>query len=179
MSFIPFVACKLSAIAQGSQCSTDSTCFSLLNEIGEACSLFRLCPCRDTTLTILDNCPENHKTFRTSGDLLVTTPFGIPDIDFLFSVTIQIQMEHFGFNRTRWKSGTKPDKPPLNGQIISRAMLRFNLHDMFTGIKRTILWTLFGHNFSFVMEIAHLFLLIEGLFYSCSRIIESMPRVVN
>src|SRR5262249_883581 len=122
---------------EGSERSTDRTCFSLLNKIGETRRLFRFSPCRDTTLPIFHNCPENHKTFCLSGNLLVTTPISIPDKSFFFRVTIQIQLEHFGFNRTMWKDGTKPDKPPLNGQIISSAVFRFDLHHVFTGIKST------------------------------------------
>src|SRR5213079_1608573 len=90
MGFIPFIACKLSAVPQGGQCSTYRSSFGFLDKIGEAGSLFRLCPCSRTTLTILDNRSENHKTFCVFEYLLVTTPFGVPDVDLFFCVTIQI-----------------------------------------------------------------------------------------
>src|SRR5262249_41448132 len=88
MGLVQFIARKLRPIAQTGQCSTDSPCLGLLNKIGETGSLFRFCPGGHTTLTILHNRPENHKTFRMFDDLLVTTPLSIPNRCFFLSVTI-------------------------------------------------------------------------------------------
>ena len=89
----------------------------------------------DTAFAISHSSAKYGNALRGLHDLLATPFLIIPDVCFLLSLAVTIEMNHLSLNRAIWTITTKPHETPLDGQVVLGALLALELHEVVIRIE--------------------------------------------